>query len=136
MARIGYKHANFVYFCFTQIGCHNSFLNSIFGHAKDPNCHYRKYLPDSPPESHPTEVTSQSCIVPSDGGTGKQQFLKLIKSCSMYNGVQSSPLFDLEQLEQSVVAFYIAGKPLITLDDMRIIFRFRDSPNETTLGNK
>ena len=54
----------------------------------------------------------------------------------MYNGVQTNPLFDLEQLEQSVVAFYIAGKPLIISDDIRIIFRFRDSPNETTLGNK
>jgi len=54
----------------------------------------------------------------------------------MYNGVQSSPLFDLEQLEQNVVTDYIAGKPLITLDDIKIIFRFRDSPNEATLGNK
>jgi len=52
----------------------------------------------------------------------------------MYNG--ANPLFDLEQLEQNVVACYIAGKPLIKLDDIRIIFRFRDSPNETTLGNK
>ena len=120
--------------CFTQIGCHNSFLNSIFGHIKDPNCCYRKYLPVSPPESHVTEVTSQCCIVPCDGDTGKQQFLKLIKSCCIYNG--ANPLFDLEQLEQNVVAFYIAGKPLIKLDDIRIVFRFRDSPNETTLGNK
>jgi len=54
----------------------------------------------------------------------------------MYNGAQSNPMFDLKQLEQNVVAFYIAGKPLIALDDIRIIFRFRDSPNETTLGNK
>ncbi|XP_065913406.1 uncharacterized protein [Dysidea avara] len=118
------------------IGCHNSFLNSIFDHAKDTNCHYQKYLPNSPPELHPTEVTSQSCIVPSDRrGTGKKQFLKLIRSCSMYNGVQSSSMFDLEQLQQNVVAFYIAGKPLITSNDIKIIFRFRDSPNEITLGN-
>jgi len=89
-----------------------------------------------PPESHATEVTIQSCIVPSDGDNGQQQFLKLIKSCYMYNRNQSNPLFDLERLEQNVVAFYIAGKPLITLDDIRIIFRFRNSPNETTLGNK
>ena len=54
----------------------------------------------------------------------------------MYNGVQSSSMFDLEQLEQNVVAFYIAGKPLITSNDIKIIFRFRDSPNEITLGNK
>ena len=108
-------------------------MNSIFGHATHS---YQKYLPDSLPESHPTEVTSQSCIAPSDGGTGKQQFLKLIKSCYVYNGVKSSPLFDLDQLEQNVVAFYIAGKPQIQLDSIRTIFRFRNSPNEITLGNK
>ena len=54
----------------------------------------------------------------------------------MYSGVQSSPLFDLDQLEKNVVAFYIAGKPQIQLDSIRTIFRFRNSPHEMTLGNK
>jgi len=93
----------------------------------------QKYLPDNPPEIYVTEVTSQSCIVASDGD---KQFLKLIKSNNMYNGVQSSPMFDLEQLEQNVIAFYIAGKPQIWLNNIRTIFRFRNSPNETTLGNR
>ena len=108
----------------------------MYEQSKHSKCHYQKYLPDSPPESHATEVTSQSCIVPSDGGAGKQQFLKLVKSCYMYSGVQCSPLFDLDQLEQNVVAFYIAGKPRIQLEKIRTIFRFRNSPNETTLGNR
>jgi len=103
---------------------------------EQPKCHYQKYLPDNFPELYATEVTNQSCIVPSDRDTGKQQFLKLIKSCCMYNGVQPCPMFDLEQLEQNVVAFYVAGKPQIQLDNIRTIFRFRNSPNETTLGNR
>ena len=45
-------------------------------------------------------------------------------------------MFDLDQLEQNVVAFYIAGKPRIELGNIKIIFRFRNSPNETTLGNR
>ena len=121
---------------FQQIKVHNLFLSSVSDHAKLSNCHYRKYLPENLTEIYVTEVTTQSCIVPYEEDNGKQQFLKLIKSCYMYNGDQSSPKFDLEQLEQNVVAFYIAGKSLITSDDIRIVFRFRDSPTETNLGNR
>ena len=108
-------------------------MTSIFSHATPS---HQKYLPNSLTESHPTEVTNQSCIVPSVEGTGKQQFLKLIKSYYVYDGGQSSPLFDLDQLEQYVVGFYIAGKPQIQLDSIRTVFRFRNSPNDITLGNK
>ena len=101
------------------------------------DCHYKKYLPDDPPMLHPTEITSQSCIVPADGSDGKQ-FLKLINSHYIYNGIQSTAVFDLVQLEQDVVKFYIVGKPLIAIDSsIRTVFRFRNSPKENTLpGNK
>ena len=103
------------------------------------DCHYKKYLPDDPPVLHLTEVTSQSCIVPADGSDGKQ-FLKLINSHYVYNGIQSTAEFDLVQLEQDVVKFYIAGKPSIATDSsssIRSVFRFRNSPTEYTLpGNK
>ena len=98
-----------------------------------PDCRYKKYLPDNPPEVHPTEVTCQTCIVPSDECEGKQ-FLKLINSHYVYNGSQSTAIFDLDQLEQDVVKFYIAGKPLIAIDNsIRTVFRFRNSPTEDTL---
>ena len=101
------------------------------------DCHYKKYLPDDPPVLHPTEVTSQSCIVPSDGFDEKQ-FLKVINSHYVYNGIQSTAVFDLVQLELDVVKFYIVGKPLMAIDSsIRTIFRFRNSPTENTLsGNK
>ena len=120
-----------------QIVNHNAFLNNIFAHALHSGCHYKKYLPDNPPELHLTEVTDQNCIVPADGPDGKQ-FLKLINSHYVYNGIQLSAMFDLVQLEQDVVKFYIAGKPLIAIDDgIRTVFRFRNSPTENTLpGNK
>ena len=60
----------------------------------------------------------------------------MIKSCYVYSGVQSSPLFNLVQLEQNIVAFYIAGKPHIRLDGIRTVFRFKNIPNETVLENK
>ena len=98
-----------------------------------PGCHYKKYLPDNPLELHPAEVTSQTCIVPPDGSDGKQ-FLKLINSHYVYIGSQSTAVFDLDQLEQNVVKFYIAGKPLIAIDgSIRTVFRFRNSPTENTL---
>jgi len=116
-----------------QIEKHNTFLDSILTHAKNSDCHYKKYLPDNPPKLHPTEVTSQTCIIPSNG-SNEDQFLKLIKSHYDHNGIHSSAVFDLRQLEQDVVKFYIAGKPLITVESsIRIIFRFRNSPTETTL---
>ena len=89
-------------------------------------------------ELHPTEVSSQACIVPSDEGSGGRLFLKLINSHYIYNGRQSSAVFDLERLEQDVIKFFIAGKPLITIDgSIRTVFRFRNSPTENTLpGNK
>lgn len=93
-------------------------------------------MPESLTEIYITEAGIQSSIVPPEEGNGKQQFLQLIKSCYVYNGDQAGPLFDLIQLEQAVVKDYIAGKPLITSDDIRIIFRFRDSPNEANLGNR
>ena len=43
-------------------------------------------------------------------------------------------MFDLHQLEQDVVKIYIAGKPLITFDSLRIVFRFRNLPTENTLS--
>ena len=52
----------------------------------------------------------------------------------MYNGIQSIAMFDLHQLEQDVVKFYIAGKPLIAIDSsIRTVFRFRNSPTEIAL---
>ena len=98
------------------------------------DCHYKKYLPDDPPELHPTEVTGQTCIIPPDG----KQFVKLINSHYVYNGIQSTAIFDLNRLEQDVVKLYIAGKPLIAIDsNIRTVFRFRNSPTEHTLpGNK
>jgi len=111
-------------------------LTNVFRLAKLPNCHYHKCLPESPTNIHVKEATNQTCIVPYEADSGKQQFLKLIKSCFVYNGVQSSSMFDLEQLEQKIVSFYIAGKSVIISEDIRTVFRFRDSPNETALGNK
>ena len=91
-------------------------------------------LPDSPPELHPTEVTSEHSIIPCDETNG-ENFIKLIKSHYIYNGLQSIPMIDLDQLEQAVIKFYIAGKPLIINDSsIRTIFRFRNSPNETTVS--
>ena len=116
-----------------QIENHNSFLNSIYTHTISADCHYKKYLPDNPSELHPTEVTSQACIIPSDGPNEKQ-FLKLINSHYVYNGTQSAAVFDLDQLELDVVKVYIVGKPLITIDsNIRTVFRFRNSPTEATL---
>jgi len=69
------------------------------------NCHYKKYLPDNPPELHPTEISSQACIVPSDGSEGKL-FLKLINRHYVYNGRQSTSVFDLDHLEQDVVKLF------------------------------
>jgi len=108
----------------------------VYRKSKDYNCHYQKYLPDSPHVLYATEVSNQSCIVPSDGDGGKQTFLKLIKSCFLYNDVQSSPLFDLDKLEQNIVAFYVAGKPQIQMDSMRTIFRFKNPLHEDALRNK
>lgn len=89
-------------------------------------------------ELHPTEVSGQACIVPSDESSEGRLFLKLINSHYIYNGRQSSAVFDLERLEQDVVKFFIAGKPLIAIDSsIRTVFRFRNSPTENTLpGNK
>ena len=101
------------------------------------DCHYKKYLPDNPPELHPTEISSQACIVPSDGSEGKL-FLKLINRHYVYNGRQSTSVFDLDHLEQDVVKIFIAGKPLIAIDSsIRTVFRFRNSPTENILqGSK
>ena len=62
--------------------------------------------------------------------------MDLVRRCYVYNAVQHTTVIDLEQLEQDVVAFYIAGKPLITSVGMSMVFRFRDLPNEVTLRNK
>ena len=121
-----------------QIGNHNHFLNSVFENAtKHPDCQYKKYLPDNPSELHPVEITDHRCITPfTELKEGEQQFLKLINSCFLHNDAQSTAVFDLNHLEQDVVAYYIAGKPLIKeTTSIRIIFRFRDSP-EVTLENK
>ena len=92
------------------------------------------YLPDSPPELHPTEVTSQHSIIPCKE-TNEENFIKLIKSHYIYNGLHSIPMIDLDQLEQAVVKFYIAGKPLIINDsNLRSVFRFKNSPTEITLS--
>lgn len=75
--------------------------------------------------------------MPSDETNG-EQFLKLINSHYVYNDTQSTAKFDLVQLEQDVVKFYIAGKPSIAADSsIRAVFRFRNSPTENTLpGSK
>ena len=81
-----------------------------------------------------TEITEQSCIVPSNEadedpsyGTDGNPFLKLINSHYVYNDIYSIGKFDLNQLEQDVVKFYIAGKPLIVFDDnVRTVFRFKN----------
>ena len=101
------------------------------------DCHYKIFIPDNLPELHPSEVTNQSSIVPCNGTDGNQ-FLKLINSHYVYNGIRSIAMFDFKQLEQDVVKLYIAGKPVITLDDsIRTIFRFRNLPTEITLpGSK
>ena len=54
----------------------------------------------------------------------------------MYNAVRHSAVIDLEQLEQDVVAHYIAGKPLIQSVGVTMVFRFLDLPNVVTLRNK
>ena len=87
------------------------------------------------------EVTEQSCIVPSNGiddpsnvtdehpshGTDENPFLKLINSHYVYNDIYSIAKFDLNQLEQDVVKFFIAGKPLIVFDgNFRTVFRFKN----------
>lgn len=120
---------------FTQIRNHNAFLNSILTHAETLDCHYKKYLPaaDDLPKLHATEFTSQACIVPFNDN----QFLKLINSHYVYNVIHSITMCDLNQLEQDVVKFYIAGKPIIITDDdgpgnMRNVFRFRNLPTEIT----
>ena len=92
------------------------------------------YLPDSPPELHPTEVTTQHSIIPCNETNG-ENFIKLIKSHCIYNCLHSIPMIDLDQLEQAVVKVYIAGKPLIINDGgIRSVFRFKNSPTETTLS--
>jgi len=103
----------------------------MLSHAKP---YYKKILPNNPPDLHPTEVTNHTCIVPFE--TDEDQFLKLIKSHYDYNGTQLSAKFNLKRLEQDVVKFYIAGKPLIVTDDseFKIVFRFRNLPTEMTIS--
>ena len=126
-----------MYYLSIQIQKHNDFLNSIFEHATSSDCHFKMCLPESPQKLHPTEVTSQNCIIPSNE-TDEKHFVKLINSHYIYSGFQSTPVLDLLQLERAVVKFYIAGKPLIMRDSsIRSIFRFRNSPAETIIsGNK
>ena len=47
-------------------------------------------------------------------------------------------MFDLIQLEQDIVKFYVTGKPLIATDgEIRTVFRFKQSPTGNILpGNK
>jgi len=112
-------------------------LNSVFDHAKFANCYYQRYLPESPSELHLTEVTNQSSIIPFINETNeKQHFMNLVRRCYMYNAVRHSAVIDLEQLEQDVVAHYIAGKPLIQSVGVTMVFRFLDLPNVVTLRNK
>ena len=119
---------------FTQIRNHNIFLSSIYTHAEASVCHYKKFLPDIL-ELHPTEVTNQCFIIPSSK-SDKDNFLKLINNHYVYDGILSTGKFDLTELEQDVVKFYIAGKPLITSDDrFRTVFRFKNSPTEITPPN-
>lgn len=106
-------------------------MNSVFTHAKSSD--YKGYLPDKLPELHATEVTNQSCIF-ACSETDENQFLKLINSHYIYNEIHSITMFDLHQLEQDVVKIYVAGKPLITFDNLRIVFRFRNLPTENTLS--
>jgi len=82
------------------------------------------------------EVSNQSSIVPSNGVSKKQQFMNLVRRYYVYNAVQRTTMIDLEQLEQNVVAFYVAGKSLITSVGVIMVFRFRDLPNQVTLRNK
>lgn len=78
---------------------------------------------------HPTEITNQSCIVPSNE-SNQDQFLKIINNHYVYNGTWS---IDLNQLEQDVVEIYIVGKPLIAIDSsIRTVFRFKNMPTEIT----
>ena len=119
---------------FLQIQNHNAFLEDIFRHARNSDCHYKMYLPDVPQKLYPTEVTNQNCIISCDENAEKQ-FLKLINCHYIYNGFQSTGILDLDQLERRVVKIYIAGKPLIANDNgIRSIFRFSNSPTETTLS--
>ena len=116
-------------YSFIQIRKHNTFLNDIVTHIKTPDCHYKKYLPDKLPELHPTEITNQSCIVPSNE-SNQDQFLRIINNHYVYNGTWS---IDLNQLEQDVVEIYIVGKPLIAIDNsIRTVFRFKNMPTEIT----
>ena len=118
---------------FVQIQNHNVFLDSIITHAATSDCHYKIYVLETPPELYPTEVTSQNCIIPCD----EKPFIKLINTHYIYNGFQSTGILDLYQLERDVVKFYIAGKPLIINDNsIRSVFRFSNSPTETTLSPK
>jgi len=82
------------------------------------------------------EVSNQSSIIPSNGANKKQPFMNLVRRCYVYNAVQQTTMIDLEQLEQTVVAFYVAGKSLITSVGVTMVFRFRDLPNQVTLRNK
>ena len=85
---------------------------------------------------HLTEVTNQSAVVPLNGSNDKQQFMNLVRRCYVYNAVQHTTVIDLNQLEKYVVAFYVAGKPQIASFSARMVFRFRNLPNEVSLGNK
>jgi len=119
-----------------QVESHNSFLNSVYDNAKVSNCLYQRYLPESPSELHLTEISNQSAIVPLNGANEKQHFMNLVRRCHVYNAIQQTTVIDLEKLEQDVIAFYIAGKPLIGSVGVTMVFRFRDLPNEVTLRNK
>ena len=117
-----------------QIENHNAFLDCIFRHATTSDCQYKMYLLETAQKLYPTEVTNQHCIIPCKK-TDEKQFIMLIHSHYIYNGFQSTGMLDLYQLEQDVVKVYIAGKPLIINDNStRSVFRFRDSPTETTLS--
>jgi len=119
-----------------QIENHNLFLKNVLKHSKAPNSQYRKYLPENLSELHPTEITDHRCIAPFNKlEEGKQHFLKLINSRFLHNDAQSTAMFDLHHLEQDVIAYYIAGKPLLIKETIRMKFRFKDSP-EVTLENK
>ena len=119
---------------FAQIRNHNTLLSNIYKHAEASDCHYKKFLPDIL-ELHPTEVTNQSFVVPSNK-SDKDHFLKLINNHYVYDGIWSTGKFDLIQLEVDVVKFYIAGKPLITSDGrFRTVFRFKNSPTEISPPN-
>lgn len=117
-----------------QIENHNAFLNSIFTHVTTYDCQYKIYLLETPRELYPTEVTNHNCIIPCNK-TDEKQFTMLINTHCIHNGFQSTGMLDLHQLEQDVVKVYIAGKSLIINDNsIRSVFRFSNSPTETTLS--